>query len=478
MYFMKEVIRVFGVAVLSVGISGSARAWAEIVYENDFQTVEIGEESEGFLVLGGDFAVRAAGENRFLELPGAPLGNFGALFGSNTKEGSCVSVSVQSEARQRLAPAFGVGVNGLGGFRLMVSANKRRLELLRGDEVVASVNHRWQSQGWTRMVLEAAPASKALWRVRGKVWSADDTEPDTWMITYASDSAPPRGRPSIWGHPFSGRAIRFDDLVVAKVPARGSGAKIPFELGLQTWTVRNMSFDQAVAFAAKHQFKWLAMSRMHMDPRAPMDETRRKKAALEQNGLKAYTFGVARTSLAHEYNRQLFEFAKFMGIRLIVVEPDDFKTFESLERLVKEYDIKVAIHNHGIRTLYGNPLVVRNVIKHLDPRIGVCLDTGWVTAAGFDASKVFREYDGRVFDVHLKDKRIERTQGDDVYFDTHIGAGEGNLARFLETLKEAKFSGVLALETDHPEFARVPGPFVTKAIEFFQSSTRDKSLGR
>ena len=198
----------------------------------------------------------------------------------------------------------------------------------------------------------------------------------------------------------------------------------------------------------------------------------KKKAVLDQHGLTPYTFGVARTSLDHEDNRKLFEFAKVMGIQLIVVEPDDFAVFESLERLVKEYDIKVAIHNHGIRTLYGNPLVVRNVIKHLDPRIGVCLDTGWVTAAGFDPSQVFRDYEGRVFDIHLKDKRTERTQGDDVHFDTHIGQGEGKLASFLGVLREDGFEGVLALETDSREFAREPEGFVTTAVEFFETQAK------
>jgi L-ribulose-5-phosphate 3-epimerase len=441
-------------------------AAAEVLYENDFQSVDVGQEPDGFLVLDGDFVVKEENGNRFLELPGAPLENFGALFGSRTKAGSRISVTVKSQANRRLAPSFGVGVNGLGGFRLMMSGNKRKLELLQGDEVLTSVDFRWQSKAATRVVLEALPESESSWRVRGKVWSETEKEPVGWHIEIENQPAPPRGKASIWGYPFSGHAIRYDDLLIESTEVSSS-----YDLGLQTWTVRNMSFEQMVGFASKHQFKWLALSRTHMDPRAAAEETMRKKAALDRHGLVPYTFGVARTSLDHEDNRKLFEFAKVMGIRLIVVEPDDFAVFESLERLVREYDIKVAIHNHGIRSLYGNPLVVRNVIKHLDPRIGVCLDTGWVTAAGFDPSQVYRDYGGRVFDIHLKDKRTEKTQGDDVHFDTHIGQGKGKLASFLRVLREEGFEGVLALETDSREFAREPEEFVTKAVEFFETQT-------
>ena len=444
---------------------------AEVLYKNDFQSTDIGQEPDGFLVLDGAFVVKEEGENRFLELPGAPLENFGTLFGSRTREGSRISVKVESQANRRLSPSFGVGVNGLGGFRLMLSGNKRKLELLRGDEVLASVDYRWQSKGATRIVLEAFPVSESSWNVRGKIWNEADQEPEGWNIGLENQPAPPRGKPSIWGYPFSGRAIRYDDLLVEKAVFEPAAARPPYRLGLQTWTVRNMTFEQMVSFASKHQFKWIALSRTHMDPRAAIEETMKKKAVLDQHGLTPYTFGVARTSLDHEDNRRLFEFAKVMGIRLIVVEPDDFGVFESLERLAKEYDIKVAIHNHGIRTLYGNPLVVRNVIKHLDSRIGVCLDTGWVTAAGFDPSQVFRDYGGRVFDIHLKDKRTERTQGDDVHFDTHIGEGKGKLAAFLRVLKEDGFEGVLALETDSRDFAREPEDFVTKAVEFFETQT-------
>lgn len=245
-------------------------------------------------------------------------------------------------------------------------------------------------------------------------------------------------------------------------------ADLSQQLGIQTWTLRNLKFEQVVEFAQKHGIKNLQMIGNHMDPKAPLEETKRKKAILEAAGLKVYTFGVAGTSLDKEDNRKLFEFAKFMGIQVIVVEPNDFKILDNLEELVKEYDIKIAIHNHGIRSLYGNPAVVRALLKHRDKRMGVCMDAGWITSTGMDPTRIFKEYDGRVYDLHLKDKVVKKTEGDDVAMDTKIGEGQGKLENLLAELKRVNWPGVLAVETDSNEFARNPDDFVAGAKAFVE----------
>jgi sugar phosphate isomerase/epimerase len=155
-------------------------------------------------------------------------------------------------------------------------------------------------------------------------------------------------------------------------------------------------------------------------------------------------------------------------MKLLVVEPNDFEIFDNLEELVKEYDIKLAVHNHGIKSMYGNPLVVQNVLKHRDSRIGVCLDTGWLTSARFDAAKTFKEYEGRVFDIHLKDKKVTCTDKGDTSVDTFVGDGDTNFKDFFKALKEAKYDGVLAIETDND--LKDPTEHVTKAIRYFKDN--------
>jgi len=248
----------------------------------------------------------------------------------------------------------------------------------------------------------------------------------------------------------------------------GGARSEDLKLGVQTWTLRNLSFNQVVEFCQKHNIKYLELIPDHIGLNSSKDEWQKKKDAIEKAGLTAYTFGVAGTSLDKEQNRKLFECAKFFGMKLIVVEPGDFKIFDNLEELAKEYDIKVAIHNHGITSMYGNPTVVRNVLMHRDPHIGVCLDAGWVASARFDPAQVFKEYNGRVFDIHLKDKKVHSTEKGDVSTDVFLGEGDAKLKELMKACKEMNYQGVLAVETDNN--LKDPTEHMTKAIQFFNAN--------
>lgn len=236
------------------------------------------------------------------------------------------------------------------------------------------------------------------------------------------------------------------------------------KLGMQTWTLRNLTFEKSLEFCARHNIKYVQLIPNHLNMNGTRDEWQKKKDLIEKHGLAAYTFGVAPTSNKEEENRKLFECAKFFGMKLIVVEPGDFKILDDLEKLAKEYDIRVVIHNHGITSMYGNPAVVRNLLKYRDKRMGVCMDAGWIASARMDPSKVFKDYDGRVYDIHLKDKHVESTDKGDVARDTFLGEGDAKLGKLLETLQEAKWDGVIAIETDND--LKDPTEHTVKAIDF------------
>jgi sugar phosphate isomerase/epimerase len=140
--------------------------------------------------------------------------------------------------------------------------------------------------------------------------------------------------------------------------------------------------------------------------------------------------------------------------------------WDNLEELVKQYDIRLAIHNHGLSSTYGNPATVLKILRNRDARIGVCLDVGHLTGAGFEAAKTFREYKGRVFDIHLKDKRNEITDGKKRELDVFIGAGDTKYKEFFAELAKARWHGVMAIETDNSEFAKAPDAFVDGAIKY------------
>lgn len=245
------------------------------------------------------------------------------------------------------------------------------------------------------------------------------------------------------------------------------------QLGLQSWTCRNMSFEETVEFAAAHGIEYVQFFSKHLDPNDSEEVNLKKLEFLKERGVKAYTIGVSHTTLAKEDNRKLFELAKLFGMEMIVVEPGDQLIWGNLEELVKEYDIKLAIHNHGTGSTYGNPSTVKHILAERDHRIGVCMDIGWVTAAGYDALATYQNYGDRIYDMHLKDKRVDLVNGRLQYTDTFIGLGNANYAALFEEIMEDDWNGVMAIETDNSEFAEDPEAFVASAKTFFE-----KHVGR
>ena len=255
-------------------------------------------------------------------------------------------------------------------------------------------------------------------------------------------------------------------------PAVSSAAE--FKLGIQSYMLSRLDFDQMVEFARKHDIKQLQLFARHLGPQSPPEEIAKRKKQLDDAGLVAYTFGVAGTSPDKEENRKLFEFAKTMGMKLIIVEPREFSILDNLEELVKEYDIKIAIHNHGLKSLYGNPAVVKSLLNGRDPRMGVCLDAGWVASGRFNPAHVFQDYQGRVFDIHLKDKKVSASENGDVAVDTFIGEGDAKLEQLVKVAAEAGYDGVYSLESDAGYSD--PTEHIVKAGEWLKAHTTPDAL--
>jgi hypothetical protein len=199
----------------------AAASAGKALYENDFEKAEVGKAPDEFLVLDGAFAVKAEGTNKFLELPGAPLDTFGLLFGPtfDPKQDSGVGVTARfhGTAKGRRFPTFALGVNGQGGFRLQISPAKDSLELYKGEsEVITSIPFKWESGAWTVLRLQLQRLKDSEWKVEGKAWKQSEKEPASWAISHVEKSEPLAGRASIWGSPFSGTPIRFDDFRIMR----------------------------------------------------------------------------------------------------------------------------------------------------------------------------------------------------------------------------------------------------------------------
>lgn len=193
----------------------TAQAGTKPLFSQDFSSVQGSEIPDEFLVLDGQFAVKEDGGNRFLELPGSPLETFGVMFGPNESSGVRVGARIYGTKQGRKFPTFEVGLNGVGGFKLRVAPAKKLVELLKGDDVLATVLFEWKTGEWTNLRLQVRKTSDGL-KIEGRAWQAGD-EPREWTVTTTEKTAVPAGKAGVWGMPFAGTPIRFDDLTVTPV---------------------------------------------------------------------------------------------------------------------------------------------------------------------------------------------------------------------------------------------------------------------
>ena len=203
------------IAAAILALTGSAQASDErVLFTSDFEVASVDSVPEELMILGGGFSVKDIGGNKALELPGNPLEDFGALFGPAESDDIAVRARVYSESSKRLAPRFGVGLNGVAGYRLLVTPGQNRLQLLKDQEPLASTPFTWKSSTWTSLHLQIRKASEGNWIIEGRAWTDGTPEPKDWSISFEVSDPPPVGKASIWGAPYSGKPILFDDLSV------------------------------------------------------------------------------------------------------------------------------------------------------------------------------------------------------------------------------------------------------------------------
>ena len=203
-------------SALLIGLAALTIYAAEPLYQTNFEKTKTGEVPEDFLVLDGDFSVKQEEGNKYLELPGAPLDAFGFMFGPSARHGNEISARMFGTKKGRRYPVFGIALNGVNGYRLQVAPAKRAIELLKGSAVVANVPFRWGGGEWLRLALRVEQTSATEWTVSGRVWADGKKAPAKPTITHKETKEPRNGKPSIWGSPYSGTPIRYDDIVVKK----------------------------------------------------------------------------------------------------------------------------------------------------------------------------------------------------------------------------------------------------------------------
>jgi sugar phosphate isomerase/epimerase len=167
---------------------------------------------------------------------------------------------------------------------------------------------------------------------------------------------------------------------------------------------------------------------------------------------------------ANERNcRREFEFAKKMGIDMLVGEPGP-EALDTVEKLCKEYNIKVAIHDHPQPSHYWNPETVLAAIKDRGPLMGACADTGHWARSGLDPVECLKKLNGHVFCLHFKDLTERNTKGHDVPW----GTGVGNCKRMMEELQHQGFHGAFCVEYEYHFDNSMPE--VAQCVKFFNDT--------
>lgn len=225
-----------------------------------------------------------------------------------------------------------------------------------------------------------------------------------------------------------------------------------FELGLASYSFRKFSVDQMIQWCKKAEIKKVTLKEFHLPLKSTDEECAAMAKKFKDAGMEIYSCGVVYMGSKADVDNA-FRYAKALGCVSIVGVPK-WELLPYTEEKVKEYDILMAIHNHGPGDqLYPTTKSVWDRVKDMDPRMGIALDTGHTIRAGEDPIQAVREYKDRVFDFHIKDMTEWSAKGRGVI----CGHGSMDLLGLMRVLIEVGYDRVCPFEYEIDENDPLPG---------------------
>lgn len=216
---------------------------------------------------------------------------------------------------------------------------------------------------------------------------------------------------------------------------------IPFQLGMASYTFREFNLEDTLAMTQRLGLERIAFKSFHLALDSTEEEIRAVAAKVKAAGLRLYGCGVVYMKNNLEVE-QAFKYAQVAGMDTIIGVPDH-DLLKLVDRKVKEFDIKLTIHNHGPGDkVYPTPGSAYERIKSLDPRIGLCIDVGHTQRAGVDPAEDILRFSDRVLDVHIKDVTAATGEGQTV----EIGRGVIDIPAVLAALIKIKYAGTASFE--------------------------------
>lgn len=212
-------------------------------------------------------------------------------------------------------------------------------------------------------------------------------------------------------------------------------------LGMASYTFQKFSLEDTLEMTNRVGLKYIAFKSMHLPLESTEDEIKAVVTKVKEAGLELYGCGVVYMSNEDQVH-QAFDYAKNADMKVIIGVPEH-NLLELVNKKVAEYDIKLAIHNHGPGDKrYPSAQSAYEKIKDMDPRMGLCIDIGHTKRIGIEPSEDVEMFSDRLHDIHIKDVSEASAKGSSV----EAGRGVIDIPKFLRTLLKINYSGVVSLE--------------------------------
>lgn len=247
-------------------------------------------------------------------------------------------------------------------------------------------------------------------------------------------------------------ATQTPSLLTARQPISPKGPGFPFELGIASYTFREFSLEETIEMTNRLNISKLCLKSMHMPLDSSADEIKDMATKINQAGIDLYGGGVIYMKTADEVDNA-FAYAGYAGMKVIVGVPEH-ELLAHCNQKVKETGIKLAIHNHGPGDKkYPTASSAFDLIKDMDPGMGLCVDIGHTVRIGENPIEDTRKYMERVHDIHIKDVDKADSSGSSC----EMGHGVIDIPGFLKMLLEQNYSKVVGFEYEKDGKDPLPG---------------------
>jgi inosose dehydratase len=230
----------------------------------------------------------------------------------------------------------------------------------------------------------------------------------------------------------------------------------PFDglkIGMASYTLRKFSLDQAIAMTKQAGVKYLCLKDVHLSLKSTQAERQEARRKIEAAGLALVGGGVIYMKNDAAEIRGIFQYAKDAGMPTIVCSPEP-EALDAVEQMAKEFDLRVAIHNHGpTDKKYPSPRDVLRLVDKRDPHMGICMDVGHTVRIGEDPVAVIEDCAARLYDFHIKDVTAATPKGGPI----EIGKGVIDIVAVLKALLKLRFPYNINLEYEANGDAPMPG---------------------